>query len=512
MAAAFLDKILSLFSGDNDPSSARKKLLRTVTKEISQNKYSKFYKMKTEEAGPSMGNFFYDLYKIIAPAQVFMQNAAKSAQLKQIVIEAFMDKRAQELLKRLAPDAIEERVKKASPREVAGQVKEDIDALVNSFDSNKINTADRCYNLILSFIHFVSFNYLFLIQKFDPKVSDKNFSYQPKFEYIKAEGVVNEIKNFLEACQDIDPDQDWKTVFKVLKVYKGNMDVVAADQWNRLLLLLRDIRRSNILELVIRHTQKNPNWVPKPQIQDDYIVESYLEEKRIEASNCIDAIVNAKRNAQIAAIAKTVFGSADVSRLKYYTEKGSETYTRKNFEGFLHAGALNYLKAFYMDFSKKDIKELCDLLLIRGQWTSNVLSQQMSEGYHSFVEVSEKLNTFDETLSDKGENGSRLKNAMLKADHNKSSAKYVRVILSTVNDDAKGMINTAAQALIIIGRNLKGVIDDYQKSPHDLIINWKELEGTSETPLIQRLTVNYKRIYFFVQILQLLMQGGQEEG
>jgi hypothetical protein len=508
---AFLDKILSLFSGDNDPSSARKKLLRTVTKEINQNKYSKFYKIKTEMAEPSLGKFFYDIYKIISPAQVFMHNAVKSAQLKQLVIEAFMDKRLQDMVKRLAPEAIEERVKKTPPREISIQVKEDIAALTGSFDNTKINTVDRCYTLILSFVRFVTFNYLFLIQKFDPKVPERNFNYQPKFEHTKADLIANELKDFLEVCYNIDPDQDWKNVLRVLKSYMGDMDVVAVDQWNRLLLLLRDVRKSNILELIVRHIQKNPNWVPKPQLQEEHIVESYLEGKRLEAENCINGIINAKRNAQVAAIAKTVFGSAEVNRLKYYTEKGSEFYARKNFEGFLYPGALNYLKAFYMDFSKKDIKELCDLLLIRGQWTSNVLSQQMSEGYHIFMSIADKVNTFDDTLSDTGEHGSRLKNAMLKADHNKSSAKYVRVILSTVNDEAKGLINTAAQSLIVIGKNLKGVIDDYQKSPHELIINWKELESVSEASLIQRLTVNYKRIYFFIQILQLLMQSGQEE-
>jgi hypothetical protein len=295
-------------------------------------------------------------------------------------------------------------------------------------------------------------------------------------------------------------------------MYQGDMDVIAADQWNRTLLLLRNVRRANILELIMRHILKNPNWVPKPQIQEEHIVESYLEEKRTESANCINAIVNAKRNAQVAAIAKTIFGDANISRLKYYNEKNSEQYTRKNFDGFLYAGALNYLKAFYIDFSKKDIQEICDLLIIRGQWASNGLSQQMSEGYHNFMEISNKLNVLDETLADNGEHGSRLKNAMLKAEHNKGSAKYVRVILNTVNDEAKEIINTAAQALILIGKNLKGVIDDYQKSPHELIINWKELESSSEASLIQRITLNYKRIYFLVQILQLLMQSGQEEG
>jgi hypothetical protein len=122
------------------------------------------------------------------------------------------------------------------------------------------------------------------------------------------------------------------------------------------------------------------------------------------------------------------------------------------------------------------------------------------------MNLSDELIAFDETLSDKGENGARLKAAIVQADRDKSQARYVTIILKSVNEEARELISSAAQSLIGIGRNLKNLLEDYQKPTRDLIVNWKELEGVSVTPIAQRMTGTYKKIYYFIQMMQLLLK------
>jgi hypothetical protein len=107
----FLDKILALFGGEKDGESGKKKQLRKMVRELSGNKYARFYRPKTEEIDGSLGKFFYDVYKIISPAQVFLQNAGKSAQLKQVCAEAFLDKNLEEVKRRIGAESIGERAK-----------------------------------------------------------------------------------------------------------------------------------------------------------------------------------------------------------------------------------------------------------------------------------------------------------------------------------------------------------------------------------------------------------------
>jgi hypothetical protein len=150
------------------------------------------------------------------------------------------------------------------------------------------------------------------------------------------------------------------------------------------------------------------------------------------------------------------------------------------------------------------------LFLIRGQWASLVLSQQMSDSFHAIMDISEKILAFDETFSETGTNGSRLKVALAKADRDKGQAKYIRIIMKTANDEAQEMINNTAQNLIVIGKNFKHILEDYQKNPKELIMNWKELESTSEDPLPPKITAVYKTMYYFVQLMQFFTGSTSE--
>jgi hypothetical protein len=516
----FLDKILALFGGEADNESGKKKQLKKLVKELSGNKYARFYKPKSEEIDGTLGKFFFDVYKIISPAQVFLQNAAKSAQLKQVCAEAFLDKNLEEVKKRIGAESIEERAKTTPIKDLVKLLKEDLATFAAAFDNDRIAAIDRCYRLIMALTGFVTFDFFFMLKKFDPNITERNFTYIPRFAPVRGEYLTDELKDFIEVSSAVDPDQDWKNALRVLKIYKNGVDVVAAEQWNRLLVHLRDMHRSGMLELMIRHIDKNPSWVsgvkhqgasPSPgAAPDEHIAEAYLEGRRAEARGAVDKIVNAKKNAQIGALAKAIFGAADVERAKYYTVKNSEIYEKKHFDGFVFAQGINYLKAFLLDHFKKDIRELCDIILIRGQWTVPALSQQMSESFHRIMDLSDRLIDFDETLSDNGENGSRLKASIVKADRDKSQARYVTIILKSANEAAQELINEAAQSLIVVGKNVKGLLEDYQKTPHELIVNWKELEGASEAPLAQRIADAYKKIYYFIQMMQLLSKPAEE--
>jgi hypothetical protein len=502
MGIPFLDSILSLFSGGNDLEAGKKRLLKQLVKDLGKNKYAKFYKTKEEEVTPVFAKFFYEVYKVVSPAQVFLQNAMKSAQLKNVTIESFMDEKLKKLQERISLESIAERSQTTATKDLAKQLKSELASFVGGIDSPVIKAVDDCYNLIIVFHQFVSFDYYFLLKKFDANMADRNFSYQQRLETIRSEYVNDDIKDFLEVLLAVNTDQDWKTALNVMKNYKGDIDVVNLNQWTKLMALLREVKRSRIFELMARHISKDPFWEGSPKLPNEHIIDEFLQKKKNETESAINKIQNDKRSSQIDQLAKSVFGTSDVERMKYYTDKNNEIFLKKGLDSFLFVQGMHYLKAFLLDYFKKEVRELCDLFLIRGQWSSVVLSQQMSESFHMIMEISERILTFDETFSESGTNGSRLKASLVKSDRDKGQAKYIRIIMKTANDEAQEMINKTAQGLIVIGKNFKNLLDDYPKNPKELVLNWKELEATIEDPLPQKLTAVYKRMYYFVQLMQ----------
>jgi hypothetical protein len=500
----FLDNILAIFSGGNDPVVAKKRRLQQLTKELGQNKYNKFYHAKTGELEPPFAKFFFDIYKVISPTQVFLQNALKSAQLKQITVDAFLDKELLELQDRLSAAAISERAGTMPVKELSGMIKRELSNFIAAFDSTRVNSIDNCYNAIIAMVNFVSFDFFYLLKKFDPALTERSFNYQPKFQPVKGTDLSEAIKDFLEFSASVEIERDWKVTLGVLKTYKEGMDVVNIDHWLKLLRVLKDVSRTRILELIIRHISSDFLWMSVPKLPDERMTDVVLDAKKAEIEGAVNKIEHDKRSAQIEQLAKTIFGSATVDRMANYIDKNNEPFYKKNFEGYTKTTALNYLKAYLLDYFKKEIRELCDLLLVRGQWSNIALSQSMSNAYHEVMGLSEQLTVFDDSLSDKGEHGSRLRQALLKVDRDKGQNKYIKSILNGVNNNAQRLINVASANLITIGRNFKSLLEDMQKKPAELIMNWRELETAADfdVPLGQRITNDYKRMYFFVQLLQ----------
>jgi hypothetical protein len=501
-----INKVFSILGKENEPVSDKDMLIKQTIRELTQNKYAKFYRIKSEEIEPSFAQYLYIIYKTIYPAQVFINEVEKSGQLKRSIIEYFMPPQALETARKLTPEALEEREKTTKAADLARQLEEDYQTLTTAFDGDRANAADKCHNLITAFSRFLHFDYVGLLKKFDSAMLEGIFTTPLKFAAVRADLLTGDLGTFYTAIASLNPQDDWKTAFSVLRTIKGGTDSIPYDQWAKLLFNLNDLRQSKIIEYIVRHAAKNPIWDGKLQNPSSQLSTLWLEEKREEVWKRINAIAESQRHAQMEILLQAIFGEIDSTRLTYYNERTNEIYTGKDLEGFTYAGALNYLTAFLQDFFSKEVQEICDIVLIRGQWTSNTGSLQMSEGFHGALDLLPSIMELDETLSEKGSNGPRLRGALLRVDRDRTQVRYIASIINAIDEEALGIVKTAAGHIITVGKYMKALSDDIPKKQSDIIINWKELDGYSKTPLAPRIVDAYKKINYFVQLTTLAVR------
>jgi hypothetical protein len=503
-AANFLEKLMSIF-GMNDPDAEKKRLVKAIGKSVARSRY-RFYKPKSQEALPGLAKFFYETYRIIAPAQIILSNAAQSGVLRTFVIETFLTKEQKAVSERMTEAYIQEKAATMSVKQLQELLKQDMVSYFASFDAEKTSQIDNAYTTLLSFINFMNFDYFFLLKKFDSNISERNFTYNPRFDSISGDYIADDLHDFLEVFLPLDLDADWKKIFAALKEYR-NMDVIQVDAWIKLCGALKEVRQSTILEQIIQHVRKDPYLSVTPKPSSERIVEPYIDRLKNQTTMMLQKISQERRNNKIDELAKAVFGTTVIVRMKNYTEKANAPFTRKLLGGFTQTQALNFLKAYLIDHFKKDIRELVDIVLIRGQWSTNVQSQQLSDAYHVLMEVSEQIIQFDDSLADDGDLGVRLRNTLNKSDRDKDALKYLRQMLKDTNDKALGLVNKAALNMIVVGRQIKAMIDDVSKVPHsEMILNWKDVETAYGKPMKDTLTELYKKIYYMVQLLQFYVK------
>ncbi|MCL2805449.1 MAG: DUF5312 family protein [Treponema sp.] len=504
MAEDFMDKVFSLFSGEG-LTDEKQNMLKGIGKELSQSKYARFFRIRTEETDPSFLSFLFSVYKTIYPIKLFMKDDKKMSQFKALTVESSISGNVKETINRLGNAALDEKSRTMSGEDLIKSIQADIDLLNSQFDGKHITNVNHRYELASALNQFVTYNFAGFFKKFDPHFADGSFIIEPKFPAIKTMLMIDQLGEFLTATQPLKPEEDWNSLLTLLNSCEGH-DLVSLEQFNTMIKTLREIHTSKILELMVQYTLRNPVWQFKHSVFRETIGETWLESKKAEAFGYISKINNAKKNSQISALTKEIFETTELVRMENYTVHISETYRRKNVEHFVYAEGLNYLKAFLDDYVEKEIKELCDIVIIRGQWTNNTMSREMSEALHKLSELPGRINDLDIVMSEDGSDGSRLRAAMLRVDRDSTQIRYINSIVSNNNDDAHEIINEAAQELIIIGKHLKFLIEDVQKKHPELLVNWREINLVSKEPLTQRMINNFKKINYFVQLMHLCTQ------
>ena len=502
---SFLTRMLQLFLPRDDAEAIKKRHLKALAKEISKNKFGKWYKPASEEFQPQMARFFFELYKIVGPARALLASAASSKVLKAITVEQNLSKQQHQIREKLTPEAIKERAKTTGQKELNLQIRKEFDAFMREFDGKKIDEIDTLYRQLNEFIHFVLFDYYFFLKKFDPALPEDKFTYTPNFSAVNSEYLKDELKDFIVVLNGLSLDANWEKLFTVITAYK-NVQPVNAPQWKKHLGLLNDVRRSHILEKIIQHISKDPAYAVENSPFTEKVTDDYLKQIEQSIDNTLKDIITEQKNSQVAVMVQRVFGNTITSGTKNYNPRSNAAFEKRGLEGYIYADAMNYLKSFLVEYFKSDVRAISDVILVRGQWTQQALSAEYSESYHNLMHISTKLLEFDEKLSEVSEMGVKFRTLLSRMEREKEAGRQVQKHLNDVNEAALKLLKVSIKNIMTLGNAIKNCIADYDKPHRDLLQNWKELEQHSDKPIREWMTAVYTKIYNFIMLEQVVLK------
>ena len=502
---SFLTRILQIFLPRDDAEAIKKRHLKALAKEISKNKFGKWYKPASEEFQPQMARFFFELYKIVGPARALLASAASSKVLKAITVEQNLSKHQHQMRERFTPEAIKERAKTTNHKELNLEVRKEFDSFMREFDGKRIDEIDTLYRQLNEFIHFVLFDYYFFLKKFDPALPEDKFSYTPSFSTVNGEYLKDELNDFVVVLNGLSLETNWDKIFAIITAYK-NVQPVNAPQWKKYLGLLNDVRRSRILEKIIQHIKKNPTYAVDIGAFTEKVTDEYLKQIERSIDTTLKNIIEEHKNSQVAVLVQRVFGNDIPSGTKNYNPRSNAPFEKRGLEGYIYADAMNYLKSFLVEYFKSDVRALSDLLLVRGQWTQPVLSSEYSESYHNLMHLSTKLLEFDEKLSEVSEMGVKFRTLLSRMEREKEAGRQVQKHLNTVNEAALKLLKVSIKNIMTLGNAIKKCIADFDKPHRDLLQNWKEIEQHSDKPIREWMTAVYTKIYHFIMLEQVVLK------
>lgn len=503
---SFFQKLLGLFMSSDSPEALKRRKLKEIAKTIGKTRYSKWYKAGSQEVLPQAAQFFYSIYKVVGPARPLLAGAASSKVLKNVTVENSLSDKQKKLLEKLSEESILEQSKNANAEALAEKVKKELKTFVGEFDSNQTQKIDLAYQHLDAFIHFVLFDYYFLLRKFDSNFVENNFNYTPNFQAIRGEYITEDLKDFASVFYQLSVDTDWNLIFDIIKTYK-NIQPVHAGQWKKLLGALHDLRRSRALEYIIQHITEDIIYTVETTPFTEKVTDTYVSNIKTNTQNVINKLIEEQRSSKVAVLITKIFGNQVVSGMKNYTVDANTAFTKRGLSGYVYAEEMSYLKSFLIEYVKADVRTLCDLFLVRGNWGSFAgTTADFSNSFHAIIQVASKTIEFDEKLSEVSDIGVKFRTLLSRMEREKEAGRQAAKLLNDVNETALKLINLSLKHIIVIGNNFKTIIADYDKPRRELIQNWKEIEQHSEKPVREWLVEAYKKIYDFIMLMQLFIK------
>ncbi len=503
---SFFQMIISTLFKSSNPEGENKRRLKSIAKSISKTKYHSFYKSTSSELTPSFAKLFYDFYRLVSPSKKIFENQENENLFKRQIINYSLSQNQIELLEHFDQQKLIEMSRKIPIAELEKKIELDLNNFTMEFDGEKAEKIENLYKGFIMYKDFCSFDYYILLKKFKSSLKENTFSSEPNFEKINAEYVLDDLKDFVVIAYAVtDPSIDWNPLFAMLKERYGN-EIIPLGTWKKIIAKINSIKDSKVFEYMIQHISKNPEYQTKLTLKSGTLIDPYVDSIQTETRNFVSKIKSSIKEDKTNSLVTQIFGSTPVQSLKYYTQENNGPLSKKQLAEYCYTDALNYLKSFLVDFVKKEIREYFDVVVIRGQWDST-LSSPMSNSYQDLLKISEKISTFDETLAEESSIGMKIKTLLPKTAHDPGAESIINRLVEDANESARTFIVTSTQNLIVIGKTMKQLIEDYAKAKPVIVQNWKELEKFIESPM-KDFSVNiYKKIYYFVQLMQTYLSA-----
>jgi hypothetical protein len=502
--SGIIDKILTMVSGSDDLEKDKRRLLKDVADNIRKSRY-KFFNVKDDSVLPAFGELLYEIYKVVGPARGLLMQAGVSDALNTLVIEAHLSREQLEMKNSFSRDNIVSRLNKGEDiQQVAALMRSNLGGFLSLFSPEMRKRVDALSQSLFAFTSFAMYNYASILKRFDPNFPEMDFTYTPRFEPINAGYLTEAMKKFLDNLLLVTQNFDWDQLFDVFKHFRGD-DFVPRPAWRKMIALLIDVKVSGILELILKHVEKDPFFKPSDMARAGQILDSYTEQIKNGTESVLKRILQEKRRQKTEQLVKLIFGSHPLSRLENYNDKIFGIFAQKMAGAYMYSDVMSYLNTFLAECVKKELQEFFDLMVVRGKWTTNQIAQQVSENFHKVAHLIEDVDEFDEYCSEENTQGQRIKKVLPRVDRDTVAQRSLRDALGDINQRALDIIVVAVQVLVHTGKDIKSLLDDYALPPnqHALIINWKEVENFSEIPIRQHMSDLYKKVYYFIQLLQL---------
>ncbi|MGL4982670.1 MAG: DUF5312 family protein [Treponemataceae bacterium] len=192
---------------------------------------------------------------------------------------------------------------------------------------------------------------------------------------------------------------------------------------------------------------QNPEFEPETNEYDNNFIEIFTnklqENYLIDTSKIKEKILEN----QFAGEVKALFGEKQIQEVGFYNKQNSNFLLQKKLPNFTYIRAMQLLKTFATIFLSEQKTEILKKLQIEGFFANTTERDTFSHILHNCLEIESAIAQFEKSLELGGESDFSLISQFLNTAKNDSDMANVKNKISTINTNAKNLLDAQIQNL-----------------------------------------------------------------
>jgi len=167
---------------------------------------------------------------------------------------------------------------------------------------------------------------------------------------------------------------------------------------------------------------------------------------------------------------------------------------------------MNYMKAFMLDYVKKDLMRIVNFLVVKAEWKTNLFSKEMSDALEELIAVSDRILEFDQSLAADEDIGAKMNTFLKRMTSDPRYKGEVKKLLHEINSQVIVMAQDTYRNLTKIAQKLAELLPEFVEPPKmGIIINPAFVKSSYGNDIEAEIKTIYKQIYYFLSLIKLML-------
>lgn len=364
--------------------------------------------------------------------------------------------------------------------------RKNLDKILHELNSEPFKKIDRDLNILHQFSDFCRFNFVTILQIFDPNFISVDTRYQPSYLEIPIEKISNILEDLFYIIKGLNLTTGTMNAISALANLKSNGDNDTSnieslkENVKKIAFVLKHVISPERLRLLICYAKGDLTYAPKAASYSESARTHFGEMLQAKFKSDEQRIKTEMKDEKINNELTNLFGSTSLLTLNGYNSETNQKLLEGSPLSFTWIMPMRILKTFLAVYLAEPVRSLLNDIVVEGFFNNPQYKTDFASDIFAAMESSQEVQNFEESFERGKENSYATLEGFLHDSHNDPEFfKKLEKMVTSINEQASKIISREINTLYRVSNHITGLLQDAKKPTSEIISNLKVLMMSS---------------------------------